>query len=104
MSELVDKQHKFMVMAAKLIIYADSIGYQVTAGDLYRDLRCHYGHTNSLHRMRLAIDLNLFIGGDYQVDTLGHEPLGLYWEACGGNWGGRFGDPNHYSLAHNGMQ
>ena len=104
MSELVDKQHQFMVMMAKLVIYADSLGYQVTGGDLYRDLRCHYGHTKSLHRMRLAVDLNLFINGDYQVDTLGHEPLGQYWESCGGSWGGRFGDANHYSLAHNGMK
>jgi hypothetical protein len=104
MSEIIDKQHKFMVMVSKLIAHADSLGYQITGGDLYRDLRCRYGHAKSLHRMRLAIDINLFIDGDYQVDGLGHEPLGRYWESLGGSWGNDFGDPNHYSLEHGGMR
>jgi len=87
-------------MVALLILHAEQLGYEVTFGDAYRDPRVTYGHKNSLHRKRLAVDLNLFINGRYQRTTKAHEPLGLYWESIGGTWGGRFNDGNHYSLAH----
>ena len=92
------------MMLAKLIIYADSLGYQVTGGDWFRDERCGYGHPESLHRVRLACDINLFIDGTYMKDTESHRPLGEYWELMGGSWGGHWGDANHYSLAHRGMR
>ena len=101
---LREKQSKFMSMMARLILYAESIGYEVTAGDFYRDPRCPYGHKKSLHKLRLAGDLNLFKDGEYLVRTEHHEPLGLYWESMGGTWGGRFEDGNHYSLEHEGMK
>jgi len=59
---------------------------------------------NSLHYIRLAIDLNLFKGGVYLTETMDHETLGLYWEGIGGSWGGRFGDGNHYSLEYKGRR
>lgn len=95
---LVTRQHDFSMRIARLIIYADSLGYQVTGGDWYRDMRCHYGAANSMHRKRLAFDINLFQNGVYLTDTMDHEPLGLYWERMGGTWGGRFAnkDGNHY--------
>lgn len=65
---------------------------------------CPKGKLNSLHKLRLAVDFNLFRYGKYLVKTEDHLPLGLYWEAIGGTWGGRFGDGNHYSLEHNGMK
>jgi hypothetical protein len=60
----------------------------------------------SLHRIRLAVDLNLFKDGKYLKDTDDHQELGEYWESIGGFWGGRFrnADGNHYSLEHNGMR
>lgn len=104
MGELRDKQAKFAVMAAHLILWAKNQGYDVTLGDAYRDERCGYGHKRSLHRKRLAIDLNLFKDGKFIRTTEGHKPLGVFWESIGGTWGGRFGDGNHYSMEHRGMR
>lgn len=109
MSEtLRQKQSRFALMVSKLIAKAYEMGYEVTLGDAYRDPRSHgvlgttvaYGHPNSAHKMRLAIDLNLFKDGVFLTTTEGHTPLGAYWESIGGSWGGRFKDANHYSLAH----
>jgi hypothetical protein len=91
-------------MVADLIIYAYDNGYELTFGDAYRSPQVTYGHKNSLHRQRLAIDFNLFKDGKYLSKTSDHEPIGLYWESIGGTWGGRFRDGNHYSLEFNGMK
>jgi hypothetical protein len=64
------------------------------------------GREMSIHRDRLAIDLNLFIDGRWQQDSAAYEPLGVYWESLGPDciWGGRFSMPdgNHFSLRHDG--
>lgn len=99
-------QSKFAVMAAHLILYAVEQGFEVTLGDAFRDPRVHgklgvkmsYSTPNSFHKRRLAIDLNLFKNGKYLASGEEHRPLGLWWETQGGSWGGRFQDPNHYSL------
>jgi len=96
MGILRDRQSEFAVMAAKLILHADKLGYEVTLGDAYRDPRAPYGSKSSRHKSRLAIDLNLFKGGKYLQDTEDHRPLGEWWESVGGIWGGRFEDGNHY--------
>jgi hypothetical protein len=98
------KQRKFTLMVAELITWAYEHGYELTFGDAYRDPRVEYGHPKSLHRQRLAIDLNLFKDGVYHDSTDAHSPLGLKWESMGGTWGGRFKDGNHYSLEHNGVK
>ena len=90
-------------MIALLILHAEHLGYTLTVGDAFRDPRVPYGHPNSLHKRRLAMDLNLFKDGVYLTKDKDHEPLGLYWESIGGSWGGRFNDGNHYSLKHEGM-
>ena len=99
-------------MVADLIIKAYELGYEVTLGDAYRDPRLHgavgekkgYGHSKSCHKIRLAIDLNLFKGNKFLSTSDDHKPLGEWWEAQGGTWGGRFNDGNHYSLEHEGMK
>lgn len=103
---LREKQSKFARMLALLILNAEMMGYQVTHGDFYRDPRVPYGHPRSLHKLRLAADLNLFRASDgaYLSSTKDHEPLGELWESWGGTWGGRFEDGNHYSLEHEGMK
>jgi hypothetical protein len=100
------QQSKFARMVADLIIKASEMGYEVTLGDAYRDPRLHgeigvkkgYGTANSFHKMRMAIDLNLFKDGKYLGSSDDHKELGEWWESCGGTWGGRFRDGNHYSL------
>ena len=91
-------------MVGQLIAYADSLGYELTFGDAYRSPKVKYGHKRSLHRKRLAVDLNLFIDGKWMKKTKDFRKLGQHWESLGGSWGGRFGDGNHFSLAHGGMR
>ena len=103
---LRQKQSRFARMVARLIDKAFAMGYEVTLGDAYRDPRVHgalgekrsYSSSMSLHKQRLAIDLNLFRDGRYLSSTESHRPLGEWWEAQGGSWGGRFEDGNHYEL------
>ena len=60
----------------------------------------------SVHRDRLAVDLNLFRGGQWQSDGEVHRPLGEWWENQHElrRWGGRFRDANQYSLEFNGRK
>lgn len=110
--KLGQKQRKFALMIADLIVWAYAHGYEVTFGDFYRDprvfgkvgIRKGYGRSRSNHKVRLAADLNLFKDGVYLTKTEDHRPLGLYWESMGGSWGGRFNDGNHYSLEHLGRR
>jgi hypothetical protein len=115
MSEtLGQKQRRFAKMVARLIDKAHELGYEVSLGDAYRDPRVHgnmgvkqgYGHSRSAHKIRLAIDLNLFKDNEYLEQSGDHEPLGEWWEkqAADARWGGRFNDGNHYSLEHNGVK
>lgn len=103
---LREKQSKFALMVAQLINKAHEMGYEVTLGDAFRDPRVHgqmntkkaYGARNSFHKIRLAIDINLFKDGKYLHTYKDHEPLGIWWESIGGTWGGHWEDGNHYSL------
>lgn len=103
---MVDKQHRFAQMVAKLLIFAEQEGYQVTFGYAYRSPKVaeYFGFKKSIHTKRLAIDLNLFRNGKYLTRTEDHQRLGEYWESIGGTWGGRWDDGNHYSLEHNGVK
>jgi len=100
------KQSKFARMYARLILHAEILGYEVTLGDTFRDDRATFPYEEAprLHHLKLAGDLNLFKDGVYLSTFDDHLPLGLYWESIGGSWGGRFHDPNHYSLEHEGMK
>ena len=109
---LGDKQRLFSKLLAGLLNQAHAMSYEVTLGDAYRSPRVFgqigerkgYGNMNSCHKLRLAIDLNLFKDGEYLAETSDHKPLGEWWESlhplC--RWGGRFNDGNHYSLEHEG--
>ena len=109
---LGQKQERFMRMVPRLIDKAHELGFEVRGGDLFRDPRVHgavgtkvgYGHRKSAHKLKLAIDLNLFKDGKYLDSTEDHRQLGEWWESQGGAWGGRFNDGNHYSLEHEGMK
>lgn len=108
---LGQKQRRFARLVPRLIDQAHVLGFEVTLGDAFRDprvfgpigTRMGYGESRSAHKQRLAIDLNLFRNGRFLTDTESHRPLGEWWEAQGGVWGGRFQDGNHYSLEHDGI-
>lgn len=109
---LLEKQCRFAYMVMRLIAHIYSKGYQVTLGDAFRDPRVFgelgvagvYGNKNTCHKLRLAIDLNLFRDGKYLSSTEAHRQFGEWWELQGGTWGGRFKDGNHYSLEHLGFK
>ena len=110
---LGEKQRLFTRLIAKLIKHAYKEGYELSFGDAYRDPRIHgmigvkkaYGHRNSNHKRRLAVDLNLFKDGVYLDASEDHKPLGKYWESLHPDcrWGGRFNDGNHYSFEYRGQ-
>lgn len=112
--KLGEKQELFMQLLPRLIDKAHELGFKLRGGDLYRDPRVHgdlgvrksYSHPSSAHKVRLAIDLNLFKDGEFLQLTEDHRVLGEWWEQqhplC--RWGGRFNDGNHYSLEHNGVK
>jgi len=106
------KQQRFTTCIGKLITYADSKKYGLTQGDAYRDPRVHgefreknsYSAANSVHKIRLAHDFNLYIDGEW-ISDVGHPAwldLGEHWEAMDSDarWGGRFNDANHFSFEH----
>ena len=108
------KQSEFSRLVARLIDKAYELGFEITLGDAYRDPRVHgdlgvrksYSHPRSAHKVRLAIDLNLFKEGDYLEGSEAHRPLGEWWEQQhpDARWGGRFDDGNHYSFEHEGIK
>lgn len=57
----------------------------------------------SLHCSRLAADFNVFKDGKLVPFP---EELGKFWESLGPDhrWGGRFGDPPHVSIQHEGRK
>jgi hypothetical protein len=109
-----DKQRKFSRLMHELEGFILDSGYEFTKGDAFRDPRVFghigekkgYGRANSLHKLKLAQDINLFKDKVYLTDTADHEMFGVFWESLDPDcsWGGRFDDGNHYSLTHNGMR
>jgi hypothetical protein len=106
---LLDKQVTFLLNVSKLIQWASKNGFQLTAGELYRteEQQQIYLKTGlskvlrSQHQIRLAIDLNLFIDGDFITDKEKYKPLSDYWKAlhplnkAGYDWGW---DANHFEM------
>ena len=112
---LSEKQKRFTELVAVLIIWCYEHGFELTFGEAYRtpeqaalNAAKGSGISKSLHTVRLAIDLNLFIDDEYQSQSAAYKPLGDYWKSLDpeANWGGDFSKPdgNHFSLAHNGIK
>ena len=102
----------FSRMVKHLLSKIHGHGYEATFGHAFRCEDCKTGSENSLHKMRLAIDINLFKDGQYLTRTEDYKFFGLYWETLGGSWGGRFldkegrpkPDGNHFSLEFGGLK
>ena len=116
-------QQDFMLALSDLLIFIHRNGYNCTLGDGYRDPKIHgapgakivcpecpdfrpYGRAWSNHKLRLAIDINLFKDGVYLTKTEDHRLTGEYWETLHpqASWGGRFDDGNHYSFLYRGRR
>lgn len=114
---LRQKQSVFAVHIARLILFAESTGHHITMGEGWRSdeeaLRLSIlgkGEEKSLHRLRLAQDLNLFSkSGIWLTRTEDHRFLAEWWlqQHVLARWGGNFQhrkDGNHYSFTHEGRE
>ena len=113
---LREKQSIFVILVSDLIQYIYDQKYELTFGETYRSpeeaarlAKLGKGIKASLHTQKLAIDLNLFKDGKYLSSTESHRQFGEKWESWSTEdyqccWGGRFGDGNHYSIAHGGRK
>jgi hypothetical protein len=102
------QQQQFSRDTVDLFNYIHEKGYSFTYGEAMRsDEHAAFfaidgmGILDSLHRKRLAIDINIFSPeGKYLQDTQDYEQFGIYWESlsCCNRWGGRFNrkDGNHF--------
>jgi len=100
MSPLIENQQAFLLDFCKLIEFAVSKGFTVTAGELLRtpEQQKIYVDTgrsktmNSNHIKKLAGDLNFFKDGQYVCDKNVLAPLGEFWEKLNvrNKWGGHF--------------
>lgn len=117
--QLLDKQWLFTQLVARLIWELRDRGYHVTFGEAARtpdaallNSKQGDGIANSLHLIRLAVDLNLFRKRDWLTEVADYEEAGKLWESysvagqyeCA--WGGRFkrADAYHFSIEHEGVR
>ena len=102
----VDAQAKFTTDVAKLIQYADSLGYKLTFGEVWRT-RYQQRHNiatgvswtmNSNHLKRRGVDFNLFVDDFYKEECSYYAILGEFWESLDelNVWGGNFNDAPHF--------
>ena len=113
---LSEKQELFLRLKSKLLIKLIDIcdrteGLTLRDGDAFRDSRVHgkygekfsYSAAYSMHKLKLAQDLNLIFNGQL-ADSSHYIEIGEWWEKqhelC--RWGGRFDDFGHFSLSHDG--
>jgi hypothetical protein len=95
---LVNEQAAFLLDMCRLVQHATSLGFTLTAGELYRtpeqqEIYVKTGRSqtmNSLHLQRLAVDFNIFKDGKLVGDKNVLSPLGAYWESLHplNSWGG----------------
>lgn len=111
------KQKVFTHRFFCLLDWLFSHGYEVTIGEVYRPVETAKlyavdgrGVANSLHTLKLAVDINLFYDGNYLTDTKDYAAAGQFWESMSTTdircvWGGRFARPDgdHFSIAHGTM-
>lgn len=106
----VSEQAAFLLDVGKLVQKATELGFQVTAGELYRtpeqqQIYVKTGRSrtmNSLHLQRRAVDLNFFKDGKLTYDKATLAPLGAFWESLHplNSWGGngvKLVDTPHFS-------
>lgn len=110
---LSKKQRKFAKAVGLLICFAYQEGYELTFGDAYRDPRVFgkegekkgYSAANSIHKLRLAVDLNLWINDEW-IESSEHpawKELHYFFELQGGAPMIK-NDANHFSFLHYGRR
>lgn len=115
---LVEKQQQFSLFLSRFIADLRKRNYYVTLGEAYRPEQMAeiYASTGkgilqSNHRIRLAIDLNIFYEGGLLTTKEDLEIPGRLWKSYSTDlitccWGGDFKrvDAFHFSFLHNGIK
>jgi len=118
MLTLIEKQQQFSVLLSKFINDLTTRGYKITLGEAFRPLAVAAiyasqgeGIKNSLHTMRLAVDLNIFLNGAFLTSVEDLTIPGNLWESYTTDlveccWGGRFQnvDADHFSISSGGIK
>lgn len=109
---LGQKQEKFSRMIMLLMLHLHSLGYSMRPGHWLRCQNCRVGRKNSVHKLKLAFDINLTLSPTLDerprllTGTAAHKAhtiLHNYFDTLGG--APRIPhDLNHYSLSHHGMR
>lgn len=100
---LVAEQNAFLADVARLVSFAQSVGFEVTLGEGFRTVEQQAIYvkngasqvSTSQHQKRLAVDLNFFRNGNWVTGPTAKTVLGCvgrFWEdLCHQNrWGGNF--------------
>ena len=98
---LGDKRRRFTEAIALLTLYARYKGWYLAVDMAKRCMNCTVGDEDSVHKLGLAEDMNLYIDGIYIEDSTGHDELHDLWDLLGGA-PRILADMNHYSFKHNG--
>lgn len=108
MSKLTEKQFEFSKNLCILVEYIFAKGFYCSLGEVYRPPETAklyaekgIGISNSLHCIRLAVDLNIFSRNkEWLTKSEQYKFAGDFWETLhpDNKWGGRFGDGNHFEM------
>lgn len=111
---LREQQSLHVRLTGLLIAWLYENGYEATWGQALRtqleanaNAASGAGIANSLHLIKLAVDLSLFKGGVFLTAVTEYAPAGAYWKTLSplARWGGDFSSPDadHFSLTWEGI-
>lgn len=110
---LNEKQVEFTRTLARFLVWCFDNDHLVIGAEWYRTKEQAEiyaakgkGILNSVHRLKLAVDLFRVVGGAVSWDTKHYEDLGAKWKTMhpDARWGGDFAgrDCVHFSFEHQG--
>jgi len=107
---LGEKQELFSRCRMLLEMHIHALGYDIRGGHLWRCDNCVMGAKYSVHKLKLAYDINLSLAPSHderprlltgKAAEAAHNKIHDYWDTIGGAKRIQ-GDLNHYSFEHNG--
>ena len=107
---LGQRQEEFAWMITRLLWYLHACGYNMRAGHWLRCQDCHVGMQNSVHKLKLALDINITLAPSHdelprlltgKAAIRAHNRLHDYWDTLGGAPRIKK-DLNHYSVTWHG--
>jgi hypothetical protein len=108
-----EKKVEFMRILAAFLGWCFQNDYEVIGSELYRTkeqaeiyAKSGKGILNSIHRMKMAIDLFRYKDGTVTWDFEDYREMGEKWKTLHplARWGGDFNDAVHFSFEHEGRK